>query len=175
MPLPTQQLRDEHKELLPHIESFCTVADSVGDAPIDRLRKDVDTVYDFLIRELIPHAQAEESALYPTVGRLLCTEDSTAPMRRDHTEIWKLTQELAPLRQQLSKADALTLKALRRILYGLYALVKVHFAKEEEIYLPLLDSRLSAEAVRQMVEHMEKAAKDAKSHLTHVHTQEGYL
>jgi iron-sulfur cluster repair protein YtfE (RIC family) len=32
---------------------------------------------------------------------------------------------------------------LRRVLYGLHHLVKVHFAKEEEVYLPILDERLS--------------------------------
>jgi hemerythrin-like domain-containing protein len=175
MPLPTQPLRDEHRELLPSVESFRTVADSVGEVPIDRLRKDVDAVYDFLVRQLIPHAQAEEAALYPIVSRMLCTEDSTAPMRRDHTEIWKLTQELVPLRQQLSTKAPTTLKALRRILYGLYALVKVHFIKEEEIYLPLIDTRLPPDEVRQMYERMEKAAQDAKDHLTHAQTPEGYL
>jgi hypothetical protein len=47
-------------------------------------------------------------------------------------------------------------------LYGLYALVKVHFAKEEEIYLPLLDARLTAEEARQMFAALESAAAEAK-------------
>jgi len=29
------------------------------------------------------------------------------------------------------------------VLYGLYAIVKLHFAKEEEVYLPILDQRLT--------------------------------
>ncbi len=29
------------------------------------------------------------------------------------------------------------------MLYGLYSIVKLHFAKEEEIYLPILDNHLS--------------------------------
>jgi iron-sulfur cluster repair protein YtfE (RIC family) len=55
--------------------------------------------------------------------------------------------------------------ALRRVLYGLYTLVKVHFAKEEEIYLPLLDSKLTAEEAHAMFEAMEAAAREAKEHL----------
>ena len=46
-------------------------------------------------------------------------------------------------------------QALRRVLYGLYAVVTVHFAKEEEVYLPILDARLTR----------EEAAQEAKSKL----------
>ena len=57
--------------------------------------------------------------------------------------------------------------ALRRVLYGLYALVKVHFAKEEEVYLPLLDARLTPGEAHAMFEAMEAAAKEAKGE--HIH------
>jgi ADP-ribosylglycohydrolase len=40
----------------------------------------------------------------------------------------------------------------------LYALVRVHFAKEEEVYLPLLDARLNADEAHAMFEAMEAAA-----------------
>lgn len=87
-------------------------------------------------------------------------------MSRDHVEVGRLVEELASLRAQpwgaaLSEAQA---RALRRVLYGLYALVKVHFAKEEEVYLPLLDSKLSAQEARQMFAAMEQAAAHARGH-----------
>ncbi|WP_225101670.1 hypothetical protein [Streptomyces sp. CoH27] len=41
--------------------------------------------------------------------------------------------------------------AVRRVLYGLYTLVKVHFAKEEEIYLPLLEERLPTSEAEQLL------------------------
>jgi hypothetical protein len=47
-----------------------------------------------------------------------------------------------------------------------YALVKVHFAKEEEIYLPILDQRLTPESAQEMLEAMEEAAHRAK-HAAH--------
>jgi Hemerythrin HHE cation binding domain len=85
-------------------------------------------------------------------------------MSRDHVEVGRLTDELASLRSELSRPTLgeAPAKALRRVLYGLYALVKLHFAKEEEIYLPLLDARLSAEAARHMFEAMEQAGRQAK-------------
>jgi iron-sulfur cluster repair protein YtfE (RIC family) len=65
-------------------------------------------------------------------------------------------------------------RELRRILYGLYALVKLHFAKEEEIYLPLLDRRLSSEEGRDLFEAMEKEA--ARVHAeAHINEQGGRL
>src|SRR5450759_323361 len=99
----TQPLREEHKELMPHIEMLRTVADAIGTMPIDTLRQHVYDVYMFLKHHLIPHAQAEEWALYPTVGRLMSAPAVTATMSRDHVEIGRLTAELASLRIQLSE------------------------------------------------------------------------
>ncbi len=161
----TQPLRDEHKELVPHIETLRTVADSIGTAPEESVRRGVEEAYTFLTHHLIPHAQAEEKALYPVVGRLMGASEATATMSRDHVEVGRLTGELGSLQSQLvgTSVSEPQAKALRRVLYGLYALVKVHFAKEEEIYLPILDARLTPEEARQMFEAMEMAAKEAKS------------
>lgn len=163
----TQPLRDEHKELIPHIETVRTAADSVGETSTTALRQEIDEVYRFLTHHLIPHAQAEEHALYPVVGKVMGTAAATATMSRDHIEIGRLTQELAALRSNLSDEAISTsqMKALRRVLYGLYALVKVHFAKEEEIYLPILDARLTSEEAQSMFEALEEAAHQAKSSL----------
>jgi hypothetical protein len=38
-------------------------------------------------------------------------------------------------------------------------------AKEEEVYLPSLEARLTSDAARQLFEHMEEAAHKAKSAL----------
>jgi hypothetical protein len=50
-------------------------------------------------------------------------------------------------------------KALRRALYSLSAVVRVHFAKEEEIYLPILDAGLTPKEAHRMFEAMEKRRK----------------
>lgn len=162
----TQPLRDEHKELLPSIARLQVVADEVGEAPLAALRRDVDEVYDFLNLHLLPHAQAEDAALYPVVGRLLGCTEATATMSRDHVEIQWLAQELGQLRAQLAGASTLDpalAKALRRVLYGLSALVKLHFTKEEELYLTLLDKRLQPDEARAMFARMEEAAHAAKA------------
>ena len=160
----TQPLRDEHKELLPRIELLRMVADEIGTAAGASLLRNLDEAYAFLTHHLIPHAQAEERALYPVVGRLMGAPEATATMSRDHREIGRLTEELRSLRPYLdgTSISACQEQALRRIIYGLYAIVKVHFAKEEEIYLPILDARLTATEASRLFESMEQAAHEAK-------------
>ena len=38
----TQPLRDEHKELIPHIEQIRQVADSIPEAPLEQIRAGVN-------------------------------------------------------------------------------------------------------------------------------------
>jgi hypothetical protein len=92
-----QGIRDEHRELGAHIELLRTVADSIGSAPTEVLREGVGQAYIFLIHQLIPHAQAEEQVLYPTVARLLRALEATETMSRDHLEVIRLTEELEAL------------------------------------------------------------------------------
>jgi iron-sulfur cluster repair protein YtfE (RIC family) len=155
----TQPLRDEHKELVPHIERILEVANSLPEASLEQIRDGVGEVYEFLAYHLIPHAQAEDAALYPTVQKVLGSPDATRTMSRDHVEVGRYIEELAALRLDISPRN---FKSLQRVLYGLYALVKVHFAKEEEVYLPILEERLSLEEVNEMFETMEAAAGQAK-------------
>lgn len=162
----TQPLRDEHKELLPHIEHLGDLADLVGDVPMEALERGVDEAYHFLAHHLIPHAQAEDRALYPVVARVMGATEATATMRYDHVEVGRLTQELDALRLSLTGAslDPVQARSLRRVLYGLYELVKTHFVKEEEVYLPLLDARLLPSEARELFEAMEAAAHVAREH-----------
>jgi iron-sulfur cluster repair protein YtfE (RIC family) len=141
-------------------------ADSVGDVPVETLRRSIDAVYTFLVEHLLPHAQAEDQALYPVVAKVMGAPLSTATMRRDHVEVGWLTEELGVLRAQLTDTPLNNehAKALRRVLYGLYALVMVHFAKEEEIYLPLLDAQLTPDEAQRMFAAMDMAAHAAMQH-----------
>lgn len=161
----TQPLRDEHKQLIPHIEKILEVADSIPEASLEQIRDGVKDVYEFLAYHLVPHAQAEDVALYPIVQKVLGSPDATRTMSRDHVEVERYIEELAELWKGLSSQNY---KELQRVLYGLYALVKVHFAKEEEVYLPILEERLSPDEAKEMFEEMENAAGHAKQ-AVHVH------
>lgn len=161
----TQPLRDEHKELYPHIESLRLAGDAIGETLPSIAHQRIDEAYAFLAHHLLPHAQAEEKALYPVVQKVMGTPVGTATMSRDHKEVERLTAQLASLRDQVQGPTISVEQAhdLRRLLYGLYTLVKVHFAKEEEVYLPLLDSHLKPEEAKEMFSAMEHAAHEAKA------------
>ncbi len=165
MPSLTQPLRDEHKELYPQVEILRLAGDAINESLTTSAHNKIEEAYYFLTHQLIPHAQAEDKALYPVVQKVMGAAQATATMSRDHVEVGRLTEELGTLRVHRSQLSITTLQAqaLRRVLYGLYALVKVHFAKEEEIYLPLLDEKLTAKEAHEMFEKMEAAAGEAKA------------
>lgn len=158
MTAATQPLRDEHRELLPELEVLCEAADGIESPAVHEL---VGRAVEFLTGHLIPHATAEDAALYPVVGRVMGAPGATATMSRDHVEVGRLTAQLVECdsRWQGTAED----RALaRRLLYGLYAIISLHFAKEEEVYLPLLDGRLTAAEASEMFVAMERAAAEAK-------------
>ncbi len=163
----TQPLRNEHKELMPQVTTLRLAGDAIHEVLTSSDRELIDKAYTFLTHHLIPHAQAEEKALYPVVRKVMGTEEGTATMSRDHVEVEKLTRDLGLLRSKITgiKINVKQANALRSLLYGLYAIVKVHFAKEEEVYLPLLDARLRPEEAQVMFAAMEAAAQEAKSQL----------
>ena len=172
-PLP-QRVRDEHRELIARNEILRTVADSIGTVSAESIREGVGQAYSFLIHQLIPHAQAEEQVLYPAVGRLLGASEATETMSRDHLEVMRLTEELEALRLHLfySPENEADEQVLCRILYGLYAIIKLHLAKEEEIYLPILELRLPDSEVNDLVEAMEGTVSKAKSSLRTLNPRE---
>ncbi len=163
MSVPTQPLRDEHAGLFPSVDRIKQTAELIGKAPTEEICKNLEEVYDFLAHHLKIHAQAEEAVLYPVVQKLLGSPDATRTMGRDHLEIGSYIDELALLKQCPSdgKLTSEQSESLRRVLYGVYALTKVHFAKEEEVYLPILDQRMTVEEVREMYTRMEAAAHEA--------------
>ncbi len=167
MAVVTQPLRDEHKELLPQIETLRLAGDEIAENLSPSANQKITDAYTFLTHHLLPHAQAEERALYPVVQKVMGAPASTSTMSHDHMEVNRLTQELGFLRKQIT-GTAISVEeanALRRVLYGLYTLVKIHFIKEEEVYLPLLDKKLTPEEAQAMFASMESAAREAKAHV----------
>ena len=163
----TQPLRDEHKALYPQVEVLRLAGDVVNESLTSLAHDKIEQSYNFLTRQLIPHAQAEEKALYPMVEKAMGAPQATATMSRDHVEVERLTEVLGTLRVHRTQLSITfdQVMALRRVLYGLYTIVKLHFAKEEEIYLPLLDAKLTAEEAKEMFEKMGAVVQEIKASL----------
>lgn len=159
----TQPLRDEHRALQPRIRRLREVAGRIGVAPTDQLRREVAEVHDFLSRHLLAHAAAEEVSIYPAVAEVVGAPEVTRTMSRDHAEIEERVRALGRARARLEggEPDEGLGSELRELLYGLHALIEVHFLKEEEVYLPLLDERLSPERAERMFRELHEAAHRA--------------
>ncbi|HEX6580926.1 MAG TPA: hemerythrin domain-containing protein [Actinomycetota bacterium] len=149
--------REEHSHLRAGIESLRTVGDDVGRLDVAVLRYEVEDVYRFLSHRLLAHIAVEEEVLYPAIARLNGYGAAAGIMRRDHAEVSDAVRELYALRQELERGTfgETEAAALRRVLYGLYQLLKVHMANEEEICLPALDQALSEGQVRELAEEIE--------------------
>jgi hemerythrin-like domain-containing protein len=152
---------------MPHVETLQAAGDAIHEVLTSSDLALIDKASAFLTNHLLPHAKAEEKALYPVVQKVMGAKEGTSTMSRDHIEVERLTNELVLLRSRItgSKINVKQANELRRVLYGLYGIVKLHFAKEEEVYLPLLDTHLTPEEAQAMFEAMETAAHEAKAHL----------
>ncbi|WP_334143531.1 heavy metal translocating P-type ATPase [Rhabdothermincola sp.] len=129
----------EHRQLRPELDRLRTVADALGTTPPDDAVDQVKQVHHFLAAELLPHEEAEDAALYPEVAAVLGGTDPTGAMSRGHVEIAHQVNRLGRLLDQLPDTgpDEEDVLEMRRILYGLHAILRLHFAQEEQSYLSL--------------------------------------
>ena len=74
-------------------------------------------------------------------------DDATASLHRTHREIFHLARLYARLVEELPEGGPAPddLPDLRRVLYGLHAIVELHMAQEEEFYLGLGDEHPAAD------------------------------
>jgi len=161
------RLHDDHALLRPSVDALRGAADEIGHASVTELRRLVAASRAFLLTEVLPHAGAEEDVVYPALQRAMGSPRATVGMEHDHAQIRKLTAELGEIESELGTAEALSnelASKMRRVMYGLYAIVLTHFEKEEELYLPNLAS-LSAEEASDLVGRMEAAIERHKAAL----------
>jgi heavy metal translocating P-type ATPase len=134
-----QRFHAEHRVLRPELDQLRVAADDLGHADPSDAIDQVRRVYRFLSEDLLPHEEAEDRALYPVVARTLGGHDPTGVMSRGHVEIAHQIRRLGRLLDELADGgpDEEDLIEIRRLLYGLHAVLRLHFAQEEEGYLSL--------------------------------------
>ena len=134
------QFSAEHRELRPDIDVLRAAADSLGSTPGPASLALVRRAHQLLVTEIEPHEQAEDRQLYPLIADALGGTDPTGTMSRTHAEIGRLTARTGSILDRIgddtTRAPADILE-LRRLLYGLHAILELHFAQEEESYLSL--------------------------------------
>lgn len=142
-----QVAHEHHERLTRHVDRMPATGDLVGSVPVEELRPHVDEIATFLSGLLVPHMDAAEATLYPELERMLQNRHSMTPMRREHGEIRGLVGELVTLQKDLGRGHFTTgeVVALRRVVFRLYAMLKIHLA-EEQLYLGIVEHGVSDDA-----------------------------
>ncbi len=137
----------EHHELIePHVDLLPELAEMIGRVPPEVFSARFQEECSFIVGRLVPHMEAIETSLYGRLEEVMDRRHSMAPMRQEHERLRALFESLCEYSalvadERLTEGDQV---GLRRVLYRLYAMLKVHLA-EEESYLGVLDRNLSIE------------------------------
>jgi hypothetical protein len=127
-----RRLRRDHDATLAVVEEIRSVADGLSTR--DRDLGPAVLLLGRLEEELLPHERADEELLVPLVARALGGRAATEGLSRTHAEIEHQVRRLRRLLDELAGADAdpEDVVELRRMLYGLYGVLRLHNAQEEE-------------------------------------------
>ncbi|SMH46113.1 heavy metal translocating P-type ATPase [Azospirillum agricola] len=136
-----QRLKAEHDKLVPLLDRIRFAGDQLAGGsppPSEELVRLGALLRDRLLR----HEQEDDATLYPQVAKLLGGEDPMAAMSREHREIGQLVRVYSRMVADLGSGppDDLVLRDVQRVLYSLDAILRLHFAQEEEIYQALTDA-----------------------------------
>ncbi len=138
----SRRFQAEHDALAIGIRQIRALADDLDRvAPSEALER-MHTLRTFLDEQLLPHELAEDRELYPAVALVLGGQDPTAPMSRMHIEIAHLIGLYGRLIDDVPATgpDDDDAREVRRVLYSLDAVLRLHMAQEEQEYLSLADA-----------------------------------
>ncbi len=130
------RLREDHAGLLPLLQRVHMTAQGLSGRTPAAARSELVALVELLNRELIPHEQEDEGALYPQLAAHLHGEDPLAAMSHTHREIFRLTRLLTRMTGDLRGDDALAAAPaeIQRVLQRLDTVLSMHFSQEEELY-----------------------------------------
>jgi heavy metal translocating P-type ATPase len=123
----------EHAGLRQLADALREAADAIGPDP--ESAHGLAAIEARLRGELLPHQREEERALYPEAARRLGGQDPMAALIRMHAEIEALAERVVMLLRLGREAGAWASAApeLRRSLFALEALLRLHLVVEEEM------------------------------------------
>lgn len=129
----------DHEVLHGALEDLRAAADAVATDPLSEGTTAVLLrAHRRLIEDVLPHERAEEHRLYPALAGAV-GDEVTAAMSRAHLEIDRLSVRFT---HHLQRAGGAVLHLqqvpdLLAVLYGLHAILQLHFSQEEENFFSL--------------------------------------
>src|SRR5579872_4156455 len=159
----TEAIRKHHLSLAKTLEAHARAAGS-REPQVER-----DAFVGFLKGDLLPHASGEERHLYATVDALVRKHGkATATMMVDHEFIADYVAKIETLSQQLASMTngeerSELLGRLHELAVRLDAIVQLHLAKEERIYLPLIEEHVDEERQHNVLEAIHTSYQKEKN------------
>jgi hypothetical protein len=156
LPATSQQ---HNERIMAHVDALPELAAMIDRAASPAFAERFRGECDFISHQLIPHIAAVEETIYSRLDQLMERRHSMLPMREEHARLHRLFDSLCAYRATIDagtfdRSDAV---GLRRVLYRLYSLLKVHMA-EEEMYLAVLERDLSDEEKDLLARGIDHAA-----------------
>jgi heavy metal translocating P-type ATPase len=141
-PAAFDALKTEHDKLRPILERVRATADQLMIIPAKEVAAELADLNELLQKQLIPHEDQDDAKVYPAVEQLIGGDDPMAAMSRGHREIRHLSRLLQRMGSDLRQEgpDAKMLAEILRVLHGLDAILRLHFAQEDEIYHSLAEA-----------------------------------
>ncbi len=131
-----QRLALHHRALRPKVGELAALAVHLDELPAAEALSQLEQMQQMLEKELLPHEEDEQRTAYPLIEKLLAGENPTGPLIQTHYEIRRLTRLFGRLVKHLPAPGPAKeeLRDIRRVLYGLHAILTLHFAQEDELY-----------------------------------------
>ncbi len=147
-----------HAQLLPHVDRLLVLAEMVGQVDCGAIHDLFEEEYAFIVGQLVPHMEAIERTLYDRLEELMGGRHSMAPMRQEHEVVKRLVEELGTYRRHAEGCRWSSVEGLglRRALYRLHSILKVHLA-EEELYLGVLEQNLGDDEKAELARGIDHA------------------
>jgi len=135
----SRRFQSEHLTIRADLDRLLAAANAMGTMKPAEVMAHARAVHKFLVEEVATHEEAEQELLYPVLEHVLGGREPTAPMSRAHIEILHQIRRLGELLDEIGEgaADVEDIDEIRRLLYGLHAILRLHTLQEEESYLSL--------------------------------------
>ncbi|MHA7680294.1 heavy metal translocating P-type ATPase [Cupriavidus sp. PET2-C1] len=136
------KLKTEHSELGQVLDQVRSMADRVASLPGEAAAAELAALNEALRAQLLAHELHDDADLYPELARRLGGKDPLAALSGGHREIFHLVGMLERIAAD-QPADGIDLESaqeVRRLLYELNAILRLHFAQEDELYHALGDA-----------------------------------
>jgi heavy metal translocating P-type ATPase len=133
------RLQAEHEALIPRLDEIRVVADRLDElTPADAVRI-LEETRRLLVDEIVPHEIEDDRVIYPELAGVMGGDDPLGLMSRSHREIFHLIDVFDRVIADLPDdgPEIVDLRDIRRLLYGLHAILRLHFEQEEELYASL--------------------------------------